>query len=251
MTGDFGAIEGQRVVPLDLAPEELRIELDPAPLPDPSPESQPIWEELIAENPRYFDAPILADAGFDGASSTQRARLERYSHLACGTGSPPVVTLAVTGALLATDGLGAQHVLLARRSHETRIYGGMWEIGPAGGMDPPPTTEHLGSGALLDGRDAWRQLVLEIEEEVSLPISPDPGRIVGLVTDTLARSTDIVFRVPIVRPLEDLMQAQGETNWEYTETRWVAVADIASFDSRYADEVIAPTRAMFRLLGWC
>jgi len=243
-------IEGQSVTPLDLAPRELRISIASAETPEPSRETSAEWAELVAQNPRYFDAPILVSRSYDDASLTLHAAIDRYRHLACASHPEALSILSVTGILLATDGLGSAHVLLARRSDQTRVYGNMWELGPSGGLDPPPTRERLSTGAIFDGRDAWRQLVLEIEEEVSLPISPDPGRIVGLVTDAIARSTDIVFRVPIARSLEDLMNAQGETNWEYTESRWVAVSDIAGFDSAFADEILPPTRAIFRMVGW-
>lgn len=237
-------------MPLDLAQHELRIAIDGSEPPGPSRETESEWAELVAANPRYFDAPILASRRFDAKSLTLHASIDRYRHLACAAHPERLHILSVTGILLATDGLAAEHVLLARRSDATRVYGSMWELGPSGGLDPPPTREQLSTGAIFDGRDAWRQLVLEIEEEVSLPISPDPGRIVGLVTDAIARSTDIVFSVPIARSLEDLMQAQGETNWEYTESRWVAVSDIAEFDRALGDEIIPPTRAIFRMLGW-
>jgi hypothetical protein len=39
-------------------------------------------------------------------------------------------------------------------------------------------------------------------------------------------------------------------HWEYSETLWIALDDIAMFDAEHASEIIAPSRALFRVLGW-
>ena len=244
---------------LDLAPGELRLALDASAPPAPDDETVARWEAMRRDKPRLFNGPMLACDSYDASSLTVRCRLERYQRLAV---QPEVLTgvmqLSVTGVMLARDGLGREHVLLGKRSAATRLYEGMWELAPSGGIDPPATTSMLDSGARLDGFDAWRQLVLEIDEELDLAIAPDPGRIVGLVSDPIAMSTDLVFRVVLARPLEDLRTpssgrsgAVEASAWEYDDTRWVATDEIAAFDGREPGAIIPPTRALFRLLGWC
>ena len=43
--------------------------------------------------------------------------------------------LGVKGWIVARDGRGEEHVLIARRGAQTRIYGMGWECAPAGGID--------------------------------------------------------------------------------------------------------------------
>jgi hypothetical protein len=39
-------------------------------------------------------------------------------------------------------------------------------------------------------------------------------------------------------------------NWEYSETKWLPIDAVAQLDASSAGEIIAATRAMFRVLGW-
>lgn len=244
----------QSVIPLDLKPEHVRIALAPGRTPELEGEERAAWDRMREANPRFYDGPILAYQRFDRETNTVHTALNRYARLAIRAGEgieTGVTTLSVTGILVARDAFGIEHALLARRGMTTRIYGGLWEFAPSGGIDPPPTTEQLESGARLDGTDAWRQLLLELEEELDLPVAPDPGTIVGINTDNFAHSTDLIFRVDLVRPLEDLIAAQARSsgeNWEYSETRWIALAELAAFEEQSPDEIIPPTRAVIRSL---
>lgn len=210
------------------------------------------WARLCAGNPRYFNGPILVvetmaeDAGT--ASGVIRARRGEFKHLAV---RPAVETgvgqLGVTGVLEARDAAGEAFVLLGRRSAATRIFGGMWELGPSGGVDPPPASE-----SAMDWQDVWRALVEEIREEVGLAVEPDPAPPVALVDDPLGHSVEVVFRVQIVRPVEELAadveSAAGTSRWEYDEVRWVGVGELGAFAR--AERVIPATVAVWRGLGW-
>ncbi|MEM1330761.1 MAG: hypothetical protein AAGG07_09390 [Planctomycetota bacterium] len=247
----------QTTTPLDLSPGQLRIALDDTRPPTPDEATLARWETMRRAKPRLFNGPMLAFTSWDAESFTVHSVVDGYQRLAVQPEVPTgVMQLSVTGVLLARDGLGREHVLLGKRADATRLYEGMWELAPSGGIDPPPTDAMLDSGARLDGFDAWRQLVLEIEEELDLAIAPDPGQIVGLVSDPVAMSTDLVFRVELTRPLEEMRPVDdpstrtSDAGWEYRDTRWVATDEIGAFDLREPAEIIPPTRALFRMLGW-
>jgi hypothetical protein len=200
------------------------------------------WAELCAENPRYFDGPVLSVVTFDPEANEVLCRRDRYMRLAV---QPQVATgvqqLAVTAVLTASDAMGRKHVLLGRRSPQTRIYGGMWELGPSGGVAPPPlNVDELPEDALLS------HLADEVSEEVGLELRG--GRGVAMVRDHVAHSDDVCIECDL-GPLEAL-GASGPANWEYTETVWLPVDAVAQFDEGNAGEIIAPTRAVLRILGW-
>lgn len=206
------------------------------------------WGRLRAANPRYFNGPILVVESADAASNLIRVRRGEFKHLAV---RPVVETgvgqLGVTGVLEARDAAGERFVLLGKRSAATRIFGGMWELGPSGGVDPPPASE-----SAMDWQDVWRALVDEIREEVGLAVEPDPAPPVALVDDPVGHSVEVVFRVRIVRPVEELAadveSAAGTSRWEYDEVRWVGVGELAAFAR--AERVIPATVAVWRGLGW-
>ena len=206
------------------------------------------WAKLMAANPRYFDGPLLSVLNLGPADATQptnevMVRRDRFSRLAVQPGvQTGVRILSVTGVLTARDGDGREHVLLGRRGRGTRIYGGMWELGPSGGLqDPPaPVTE-------LDEAAVFSHLADEVQEEAGLLV--EHGRAVGVARDHAAMSDDIVF-VCDMGPLHEVQGRAGPANWEYEETRWLAVADAAAFDAAHAREIIPPTRALLRAFGW-
>jgi hypothetical protein len=64
--------------------------------------------------------------------------------------------------------------------------------------------------------------------------------------DPVARSYDLIA---ICRADSD-GRRPGASNWEYEDAAWVPVADVQRFDRENAGSIIAPTRALFRALGW-
>ncbi|HYE63568.1 MAG TPA: hypothetical protein VD997_16375 [Phycisphaerales bacterium] len=236
------SIEGVTAWPLEGFPR-VRMTRPPGP-PEVSPAVEARWRELCEENPRHFDGPILSVVTFDADGGEVLARRDRYMRLAV---QPRVVTgvqqLSVTAVLTVRDGAGRAYVLLGRRSPQTRIYGGMWELGPSGGVPAPhPSVEEVPVGALLS------QLEDEVAEEAGLVVDASRVRAVAYVRDHVAHSDDVCIECDL-GALEDL-QHSGPANWEYTETLLLPVDTVAQFDESNAAEIIAPTRAVFRVMGW-
>ena len=118
----------------------------------------------------------------------------------------------------------------------------MWELGPSGGFSPPPASVDV-----LDESALRRHLADEVAEEVGLEVAP--GRAAAFVRDHAAYSDDVAILCDLGR-FEEVAPKTRAANWEYSETRWVTLDAIAEFDEANAPEIIAATRALFRVLGW-
>ena len=212
--------------------QALRIEIETDPVEESASEREATdgaWSRIRAANPRAFNGPILAYTSADPGANLVRCRRDEYRRLAVTPGiETGVVHLGVTGVLEARDEAGVPHVLMGLRSHATRIFGGMWELGPSGGVDPPPIDQRT-----MDADDLWRVLINEIREEVGLPVDPDPAPPIGLLHDPEGRSCELVVRVPLRRPVEELIAVIDRENrtsrWEYDAVRWVALDDLDAF----------------------
>jgi len=203
------------------------------------------WAELLADNPRFHNGAILAIESFDPSTNTIRARRDEYRRLAVQPHAPTRVrVLSVTGMIVASDGAGRACVLLGRRSHKTRIYGGLWELAPSGGIDPPgPGVSRL----TID--DVRRQLGQELREELGLGLDLAGARPVALSVDGPGDAVDIILRVDTGGAIGALGLGAGPDAWEYSGVRWVALHDAAAFARGRADELIPPTRASLVWLG--
>lgn len=204
------------------------------------------WDRLVRANPRLYNGPLLAVVAVDFEHAAFHCRRDEFKRLCA---QPAVRTnvrlLSVTGVVLADDASGRPHVLLGRRGRDVRSYPGLWELGPAGGIPPPhPSVDHLGE------IDVRAQLLEEAAEELGLPITPGPIRL--LARDAVAMSDDLVVecRASSVEDASDALAAGGSHAWEYQETRWVPLDILPQFDASHADEIIGTTRAIFRGLGW-
>lgn len=196
---------------------------------------------MCAENDRLFDGwflsvehwsppePTAARIGGMRASAfgVFTCRVERYRRLAVARFVPEcadVRLLALTGVVTARDREGVEHVLMGLRAAKTRMYGGLWEFAPAGGVDPP------GEGQTFDALLLRRVLVRELEEEVGLPAEAlgacDP---VMVVLNEEARSYDVVMRTKLVVGLEEARRRITGGSWEYERVEWVPVADVNNF----------------------
>lgn len=220
----------------------VRIEIDPSDAPRDKAAIEIIWNRIRADNPRTFDGPIL---GFLGEQSgTIYAKRESYKLLAVQTRSPalidpPVMQLAVTGVLVARDAKDVPHVLMGKRSDDTRIYGSLWELGPSGGIDPPsPDTR------TLDESDVIRQLTIECQDELGIPGDFADHRVFGLILDDKAMSADIVVRLDLDKRVDDLGSASS--NWEYSETAWIPANELEDFGER--EKVIPPTAVLLPIV---
>lgn len=247
------------------SPEDsLRIEVSPTPASWPGGVRDSVearWATMLAENPRLYSGPLLAVVSIDREEGIIHTVRDEFKRLAV---QPQVKTgvqiLSVTGVITARDNDGSNHVLLGRRGRTTRVYGGMWELGPAGGIPPP----HASTTTITEA-DAARHVLEEAEEELGLTLDASrlaPVRL--LVRDTIAHSDDLNIVIPhdepgsLERLQKDLNAARATQAWEYEETRWVALEPhdpndpngIAAFDHTHADEIIITTRATFRGMGW-
>ena len=226
-----------RFIPLD----GLDLSFDPSPPPAASPGVLARWATMRSANPRLHNGPILAcSVGPDGAII---ARRDTYQRLAVQAEDrtlvePPVMQLSVTGVLVAPGAAGvagAPAILFGKRSPQTRIYQSMWELAPSGGLDPAD------DGAAPGMADVLAQLEREAEEELGFLPEPLTSRVLGLVIDPVAMSTDVVIRQELAhRPV------CREAGWEYTETRWVQISDIKSFITN--NSVIPPTLAILQTM---
>lgn len=249
-------IPGVEVLALPAGAPDLRVVIEPAPPPIPSTAVDRAWEDLRRENPRCYDGPLLAVTGIDfsAARAVVRCRLDSFRRLAVqGRGvDTGVWLLAVTAVLKARDARGVPHVLLGRRGRATRVYPGMWELGPSGGVDPPAS---LGpdDGAPLTPADLRAALEREVREESGLHLDLASARCLGVVRDAASWSFDACYAAEVPIPVESLRaaaQAGDEHAWEYEETRWVPIAGVPAFERENAAGIIPPARAIFRLLGW-
>jgi len=222
----------------------VRILISPDPPPPPTPAVDREWDRQRARTPRLHDGPILSVVAVfhaDADAAEIVCRRDGYKRLCVQPAVPTGARLlAVTGILTARDGRRREHVLLGRRSPETRLHGGLWELGPSGGVAvPPPAVTELDERALL------AHLADEALEEAGVTIRA--GRPVALVRDAAAFSDDVA----ILCDLGDLADARAApANWEYTDTRWVPVDELPGFDAAHASEIIPATRALLRFLGW-
>lgn len=223
----------------ELRPGALSIRIDHRGPPDASAEVRREWASMCAANPRLHNGPVLSVVWFDAEQGSMLTRPDTYQRLAV---QPRVRTgvrmLGVTALLVARDAGGRERVLLGRRGERTRIYGGMWELGPAGGLDSwHPGQQVVEPGAIIE------QAADEVQEEAGLVVSG--GSIIGLVRDEIACSYDVIVRIEAGDA--EAVRARPD-GWEYTEVAWVSAAEAGEFVR--ARPVIEPARAVLRALGW-
>lgn len=204
------------------------------------------WEALCAGNERLFDGSFLSVEAWTppepgvgarlglglgrqggGSPGVFTCRVERYRRLAVADMVPEcagVRLLALTGVVTACDGAGVEYVLMGLRAAKTRMYGGLWEFAPAGGVDPP------GVGEVFDASLLRRVLAHELEEEVGLPAEAlgacEP---VMVVLNEEARSYDVVMRTRLVVGLDEARRRIAGGSWEYERVEWVPVREVGAF----------------------
>ncbi len=231
--------------------DALRIVVEGARPVRPTPDVDAEWSRMRAANPRLFDGPILAVDRF-GPGEPIRCRSDSYKRLAV---QPRVATgveqLSVTALVTGRDRHGVERALLGRRGMTTRIYGGMWELAPAGGLEPAP-----GGTGVLTLADVQTQLLREAHEELETGTELIPGEVVAAVRDVRACSLDLVIACGVKEgggPTGDGAESSppGEArSWEYAGVAWPSRDDVARLLRDQPPSVIAPTRAVLTLLGW-
>ncbi len=245
------AIKGQHV--RTLAPHlPLRVTIGAAPSRPASDAAERVWDDARHLNPRLFNGPILGVLDSEPDCAVIRAERRTFKDLLTAEATGDACTiLSVTGLLVGHNAQGKPHVLLGRRSAETRVYPGQWEFAPSGGLTPPaPDLHELGLAHVL------AQLRDEGLEELGLDLNTLPGTAfepVALCLDELARSDDIVVRVTLPGTLDPNRlpcRVNDNSAWEYLDTAWVPLEKLAEFDRASPDAIIPPTRAIWRWLGW-
>ncbi|MFN0012032.1 MAG: hypothetical protein ACKVS8_10355 [Phycisphaerales bacterium] len=207
------------------------------------------WSAARAANPRLRDGDVLSVMAIDAAAGIISAARSSYKRLVAQdeTLDLGVRMLGVKGLIVGRDAAGDEHVLIARRGMETRVYGGMWEIAPAGGVQVPPR------GVEALGTDALRQtLAEEAAEELGVTLDASGARPVAVVEDAVARSVDVIVRLEwpgVVEPRATVCRA-AEEEWEYIDAAWLARRDARAFDAHAAGEIVGPMRVVMRWMGW-
>jgi hypothetical protein len=226
-------VTGVNIVPWD---GPLRVEIRDVEPPPPDPRADARWRELTAANPRLFNGEILAVARVD--HGLIRVRRDEYRRLCVQPEVPTgVEQLSVTGVVLARNARGLECVMLGRRGHATRMYGGLWELGPSGGVDAPPQ-----DGSELTTPDLIAQLGRELREEAGLDAPLSDARVRCLTRDAAAMSLDVVIecRLPRTDPPSE--------SWEYDQAAWVPLPELRAFARRH--DLIGTTRALLAWFGW-
>lgn len=239
----YSGIAGVEVFPVEPGDRGLRVRVSSQAAPKADERTEQDWARQVASNPRLYSGPLLTVVSIDFEAGEFHCRRDEFKRLVV---QPRVRTgvrlLAVCGVLTARDDGGREFVLLGRRGERTRVYPGMWETVPAGGVTPPPVS--IGE---LDEAAIRANLSEEMHEELGATF--EVGDPVALVRDHVAFSDDLAFRVD-AGELGTAIERLGAANWEYSETRWVPVDSIASFDAAHEREIIAASRGLFRVLGW-
>lgn len=201
-------------------------------------EVEAAWQALCAQNPRYFNGKMLAFNSYDPATGVIHAHAEEYKyHAVRDVVNTETSLLSVTAVLAAPDYVRDTGVyLLGKRSPELHRYGGLWEFGPCGGIDLPRI------GNTLKPKHIASEIAREILEEIGVKISNQPSAPRALVHDDAVGSTDIA--IPIVL---DHVPAIN-TNWEYTQTRWMTLDELFGWTQSKPHELIPTTVELTRFL---
>lgn len=245
---------------------ELRVAMRQAAAEELSPgmaaEVDRVWREMASQNPALYDGPTLRVDAFDAASGVISCSRSSFKHLATADRLGVAFRqLGIVGWLTGRDRGGREHVLLGRRSSAVRVYQGLWENAPSGGVPPRVIQASATSASVETLFEALRD---EAEEELAMTLpawgelAPARARARWWIVDDLARSLDIVVEIDMgeIDP-----RVAGETcasarrNAEYVDVAWVARDEWKAFASaRCADgdgQVLSPpTVALARGLGW-
>ncbi|MFM9995903.1 MAG: NUDIX hydrolase [Phycisphaerales bacterium] len=206
-----------------------------------------VWARQSAANPRLFDGPILSVTSFDPEAARVMCRRDSYKRLSVGDSvATGVVLLAVNAVLIARDARGAEHVLLGRRSPQVRTYGAMWELTPAGGLEPPDAPPR----GVVPHAHVLTQLEREMHEEAGIRGNVGPATPVAFYSDDRASSFNIVYMVRSETPLDALRAGAGERHWDCDAIRWLPRAEARAFDRAEGAGTIDASRAVLRFLGW-
>ena len=205
-----------------------------------------VWSEMLDANAQLHDGPIWAVRSIGPEELVVQA--DQYKRLAVQAdrriGDLGVRLLGVKGLLVGRDASGTERILLARRGGQTRIYQGLWETAPAGGIDARQT---LGQTAVHE------TLQTELHEELGLTMPEGAHeRIVAAVRDPIAHSIDLITRIdwPKAVNLHATLCHTGTHAWEYIDSAWTSTQDVHTMLANNPATLSPPTLAVLRWLGW-
>lgn len=207
------------------------------------------WAVMRRENPGLHDGRVLLvdmDA-FARGELLARPGPFRVMATAAALGRR-VRALGVQAVLIGTDGAGRDHLLLGRRSSETRVYRGQWENAPSGSVEPPAP-----GGAAIDQAHCVRALLQEGVEELGLDLASASYRWIGMLEDAEASSTDVVLELRLLGTTSTRglpCPSHGAGSWEYVDTAWIALDELGAWVRANERAVSPPTRALTRWMGW-
>ena len=203
-----------------------------------------IWDQICADNPRYFNAPILAFEKYEPQTGVIRSRVEQYKYHAVYNSDHAKTSflldfnaclLAVTACISRVGPIGKLY-LIGKRSTSSHSYGGRWEFGPSGGVEPPKNRDTINIHELIDS------LAKEIREEIGIEINPHQCLPRSIVVDSGVDSADVHFDVELD------YEPELNPNWEYDDTRWVTLDELLAWAEDKPDEIIPTTIAHARFL---
>jgi hypothetical protein len=145
------------------------------------------WEAYRRRNPRAFDGPPWHVLGVHrngcGGAVIHVIETTYRFYAVQGQDFGGMCGLGVRGITRERTG-----VLLGRRADGVAHYPGLWELAPAGSLEP--------------GRDPARMVAIELREETGLD-GLGPPRPIAILFDPLARAWEIVHRIDVAagRPL--------------------------------------------------
>ncbi len=247
-------------LPLPLGLTHISLLTHPAP-PLPS-SAQHLWQSLTAANPRLFPGPILSVQSFDHLTGTLTLTRDTFDRLVVQQHPQgpnlSIQLLGVKACITARDQNNLDHILIQRRHHQTRIYPNQWEFGPAGSLEPPSPSSSISITHLT----LFQTLLDEIASELGFPdhtlaalaASLPTRQPTFVLTDPIAHSLDFCYPLRLPDPIDPRRSpcADCATDWEVTETAWLARTDAESFLTRAEKHNhAAPTmRPMLHALGW-
>ncbi len=173
-----------------------------------SPADDAAWDGMIRANPRLHDGPIAFAT--EWSDTEIRGEISGYRRLMLrGARQDPALAMGVTGVLTRR---GGSEVLMGRRSDGVRIYGGLWETAPRGGLDisRPNDQREIRLGLI----DLASRVSAEAREELGIELDPRSLRAVATVIDEQAGSLDVVMAGEISAELT------SPASWEYTAVGW-------------------------------
>jgi len=200
------------------------------------------WLQMCEQNPRYFNGLILAFQRYEPETGVITARIEQYKHHAVYNSDHAKLHLdlgvrlfAVTACIQRSDPDQLRY-LIGRRSKNSHCYGGLWEFGPSGGVQPPKYHDSMSPLELVIS------LMKEVREETGIELDPNYITPRSIVFDGNVNSEDIHFDVILTD--DQLIQ----TNWEYDDTRWITLDELLAWCDEKPDEIIPTTVAHARFL---